>query len=614
MNARVSIFAVIVMTVFMGSVTAMLFFAGSNFPVRTAASLPADEYDTSFWNLTDAFISPLDVYNHSSSISFIEYQNESVTIHEWYFDYFSEVFNYEPVRINSVILIRQDLTGPAPAVLYLHGFDEQYEDFMQMLRELAAAGFLVMGIDQPGSGNTTGFPPLSPRTFLNVTNGPQSASLYHSVWAAARALTLLEAIPQVQANATIVAGDSMGGLVTIILSAIDPRVDGSIPMIAGGNLLNSITSGSLLNSVLVPTYYLGSTEMMNIIKWFDPLAYTRLLTRPVFMMFGTNDQFFPITSMMDTIETIKAELTLNIVPNWGHGVDLQWSDNIIRWIDSHFRNGPPLPSYSISHADEMTLQGSTVRILTEVDNVSHVFLCWRSGEPGAVWFFTELEAGEGALSKIYTGEIVPLSMGKVLFFIVFTQEDSVQISSRVYVETAGSFFFPALLVLSSIGVLLILHFNIWQPRKIHLIREIPYVIGTFLLGAGFTLPFITIRGRTGLSVLAFIELYGESFLLGGWFLPAVLAGICFVIALSAFRHRFQFRTAVLLWLPLLAVIVTLYIIFSGVYLYFGDVLSVETGIGALALMAAIPSMQILDLLLRTHLIRLQSRRDESEFQ
>jgi pimeloyl-ACP methyl ester carboxylesterase len=614
MNARASIFAVIVMTIFMGSVTAMLFFAGSNFPVRTAAALPADEYDTSFWNLTDAFISPLDVYNHSSSISFFEYQNASVTIHEWYFDYFSEVFNDEAVRINSVILMKQDLTGPAPAVLYLHGFDEQYEDFMQMLRELAAAGFLVMGIDQPGSGNTTGFPRLSPRTFLNVTNGPQSASLYHSVWAASRALTLLESIPQVQTNAIIVAGDSMGGLVTIILSAIDPRVDGSIPMIAGGNLLNSITSGSLLNSILVPTYYLGSTELMNIIKWFDPLAYTRLLTRPVFMMFGTNDQFFPITSMMDTIETIKAELTLNIVPNWGHGVDLQWSDNIIRWIDSHFRNGPPLPLYSISHTDEMTLQGSTVRILTEIDNASHVFLCWRSGEPGAVWFFTELEAGEGTLSKIYTGEIVPLSMGKVLFFIVFMQEDSVQISSRVYVETAGSFFFPVLLVLSSIGVLLILHFNIWQPRKIHLIREIPYVIGTFLLGAGFTLPFITIRGRSGLSVFAFIELYGESFLLGGWFLPAVLAGICFVIALSAFRHRFQFRTAVLLWLPLLAVIVTLYIIFSGVFLYFGDVLSVETGIGALALLVAIPAMQILDLFLRTHLIRLQSRRDESEFQ
>ena len=124
------------------------------------------------------------------------------------------------------------------------------------------------------------------------------------------------------------------------------------------------------------------------------------------------------------------------------------------------------------------------------------------------------------------------------------------------------------------------------------------MIGVFALGAGFILPFFTIQGRTGLSVLGFIELYGESFLLGGWFLPAVLTGICFIIALSAFRYRFQFRAAVVLWLPLLVVIAVLYVIFSGVFEYFGYVFPVEAGIGAFALVAAIPSMQILDRLVR----------------
>jgi pimeloyl-ACP methyl ester carboxylesterase len=614
MNSRVSVFAIIVMTVFMGSVTALLFFAGSNFPARTAAVLPEDEYDISFWNLTDVSILPLDVKNHSSSISFVEYQNESVTIHEWYFDYFSEVFNDEDVRINSVILMAQNLTVPVPAILYLHGFGEQYDDFMQMLREFAAAGFVVMGIDQPGSGNSTGFPQLNLFTFLNVTSGPQDASLYHSVWAASRALTLLETMPQVRTDAMVVAGNSMGGLATFILSAIDSRVDGSIPMISGGNFLNSLKSGSLLNSVLVPPYEIGSKEMMNVIRWFDPLAYTKLLRSPIFMMFGTNDQFFPLISMMDTIESINTELTLDIVPNWGHEVILQWSHNIIRWIDSHFRGGPPLPSYRISHTNEITLQGSGIRVLTEVENGDHVFLCWRSSEPGAVWFSTELEAGVGALSNIYTGEITPLALGKVLFFIVVMQEDSVQISSEIYVENAGSYFFPVLLVLSSMGILLLLHFNIWQPRRIHFIREIPYMIGIFLLGSGFVLPFVTIRGRTDLSVLAFIEVYGESFLLGGWFLPAILAGICFIIALSAFRHRFQFRAAVFLWLPLLAVIVFLYTIFNGVFLYFGDILSVNVGLGGLALMAAIPAMQILDILHRTYFTESLPKIDESEFQ
>ena len=212
METRISVAAVVVMVLFLGSITAMLFFAGLSFPMRTAAPPSEEDFDTSFWNITDALVSPLDVKNHSSSISDVEYQNATVSVHEWYFDYMSEIFNGEAVRINSIILTKQNLTTPTPAILYLHGFGEQYAEFMQMLREFAAAGFVVMGIDQPGSGSSTGYPSLNSFTFLNVTSGPQDSSLYHSVWAASRALTLLETLPQVLANAMVVAGNSMGGL------------------------------------------------------------------------------------------------------------------------------------------------------------------------------------------------------------------------------------------------------------------------------------------------------------------------------------------------------------------------------------------------------------------
>jgi cephalosporin-C deacetylase-like acetyl esterase len=234
METRISVAAVVVIVLFLGSITAMLFSAGLNFPQRTAAALPEEDYDPSFWNITDALASPVDVNNRSSSISDVEYQNVTVSVHEWYFDYISEVFNGETVRINSIILMEQNLTVPAPAILYLHGFGERYADFIQMLRELAAGGFVVMGIDQPGSGDSTGYPSLNSFTFLNVTSGPHDSSLYHSVWAASRALTLLETLPQVLTNATIIAGNSMGGLATFILSGIDARVDGSIPMIDFG--------------------------------------------------------------------------------------------------------------------------------------------------------------------------------------------------------------------------------------------------------------------------------------------------------------------------------------------------------------------------------------------
>jgi hypothetical protein len=308
--------------------------------------------------------------------------------------------------------------------------------------------------------------------------------------------------------------------------------------------------------------------------------------------------------MMDTVQAINADLTLNIIPNWGHEVLFEWGYNIIRWIDNHFRGGTPLPKSSVSFRNGIGLEGSTIDVEIVTEHAGKVFLCWRSSEPGAVWFFTELETEREPLFNTYAGTITPLAIGKVLFFIITMQDDSTQTSSRIFVGNAGSFFFPFLLVVSSFGILSLLRLNIWHPRKIHLVREIPYIAGVLVLSAGFLLPFITIQGRTGLSVFGFIELYGESFLLGGWFLPAVLTGICFVIALSTFRHRFQFRIAVFVWLPVLVVVIILYIIFSGVFSFFGDILSIETGVGAFTLIGAIPFMQILDRFVRNRVGKL----------
>ncbi len=83
METRVSVAAVVVMALFMGSITAMLFFAEANFPERTAAVPSEEGHDTGLWNITDASILPLDVNNHSSSISDIEYENATVSVHEW---------------------------------------------------------------------------------------------------------------------------------------------------------------------------------------------------------------------------------------------------------------------------------------------------------------------------------------------------------------------------------------------------------------------------------------------------------------------------------------------------------------------------------------------------
>ena len=70
-----------------------------------------------------------------------------------------------------------------------------------------------------------------------------------------------------------------------------------------------------------------------------------------------------------------------------------------------------------------------------------------SCEPGAIWFFTELHHKTGTLPSKYSGGITPIVGGKVLFFVIAMQDDSMRVSSKIFVGRASSFAFPLLLLL-----------------------------------------------------------------------------------------------------------------------------------------------------------------------
>ncbi len=592
---------VLLITVFLVSIIATLFTLGLHYPERRAITNPESEYDTSFWNITEATSLPLNVNNITTIIEDYDAHTEVIPIVEWYFSYESETFQGETVRINSVVLRRENTSEPSPTILFLHGYGESYSGHVVMLRELAASGFVVMGIDHPGSGNSTGFPELTPHTFLNVTNGPQDSSLYHSVWAGARAMTLLDSLSYVNDDAIVVSGNSMGAMTTFILSAIDPRVDGAVPMIAAGNLLNSIMSGSLINSVVEPSYIIDSDEMRNLIKWFDPIAYARILTQPTLMLFGSSDEFFPAISMKDTVEAINAPLTLSILPDWGHGVHESWSRIIAKWMNNQYLDGYLLPSVDVSFNEQITLQGGIISVSANVTDASKVWLCWRSGEPGAVWSISEMKESNEGNSDIYSSAIIPWTIGKVSFFVIVAQEDSIQFSSAIHTGNAGSVLFPLLLVLSSLSLLILIKKGEWRLSKEVLAREAPYSLGMFMIGSGFVLPFAAIEGRATLSVLEIIEMFGNTFHLSGWFLPFFFTSICFVLALSAYRHRVQFRVAGMLWTPMLIVLIILFIILSAVFGFFGSLVLVNIGPGGPVFLAGIILMLILDKIVRKKL-------------
>jgi pimeloyl-ACP methyl ester carboxylesterase len=596
MNQKLVAFSIAVMVSFMASAVGVLFAFGPSFPERTTAPPLESEFETGYWDLVDAYTAPLDIRNQSTTSILFDYQGESIALVEWHFDFLSESFRGRQVRINSIVLTRTNISEPRPAVLFLHGYGETYSMHIQTLRRIASEDTVVMAIDQPGSGNSTGYPSLGPRTFLNVSTGPQDASLYHSVWAAARAVTVLESLPEVDTSATSVAGVSMGGLVTFILSSIDSRVDGAVPMMSGGNFRNSITSGSLLNSVIEPSYAIGSDELDNIVKWFDPMGYIPSLTTPVLMMFGTDDQFFPLISLMDTVGAIESILTLNIVPNWGHIYHSSWTLEINKWISETFIHETS-PFVDVSYSEQASLLGGGIHVTANASTDGTALVCWRSSEPGSVWELA-LMSSTPEPNGLYSRWVLPLAPGRTLFFVLVVEDDGTRFSSSICQGTAGSILFPLGMLLSTLGIIVIVKKGVWRPDPIVFIREIPYLIGVVMIFLGMILPFLSISGRASLSLLGFLEIYGDSFLLGGWFLPAIMLGICLVLSLSAFRQSFQFRFAAMLWTPVLLILAILYVAFSGVFALFADILLVRTGIGGLLLLIAIPMMQVLDKLLR----------------
>jgi len=583
-----SVVFVLVLFTLCGSLVSMLFSLAFQYPVAETVPRSDGEYDTSFWDLTDAENTPLDILNISDTIDVFQTTEESVQLNRWEFDFYSETYNDVEIRINSVLVQRDDRIGPAPAVLVLHGYGDSYLSYIESMKKIAAAGYIVMGINGPGTGPSTLYPPLNPYTFFDISEGPESAHLYHSVWAAARAVTLLESLPFV--NSTTLLGWSMGGLETFILSAIDSRVDGSIPMIAGGNLNEPIYSGSLLNALINPTYEIASEELDLLQTYFDPIPYARMLTKPVFMLFGTNDPFFVLSGIRQTVDEITAPLALSIRPNWGHDVDLTWTDMIIRWLDEHFRAGPSYPSVSVTQSESFTGFGWTLHISASASIDMPLYLCWRTSDPGSVWAMTPM-VQDGDMFSI---DVAPTHMGKVTYFVSTLDGTYLWVTSAVREGFGASLLMPLTALLSGIGVLIIIRTTGWRLTRIHLLREVPMLTGLFMISLGLLLPFYGIIGRVQLSIVDFVEVFGYILGLGGWFLSLVVIVLCFIYSLSVNRHHLPFRLVMAVWVPLLVIITIAYIAFAGVFAITGGLASIYTGIGAYLLLFAVPVMLILE--------------------
>ncbi len=580
--------------ILIGSLIAILFSTAFSYPHALVPAGDVEEYDISFWNLDTVEDAPYNLQNISSRVRNVSYQGEQIPMLDWRFTFFSENYSGSPLRIGSILMSPTNHSEPMPSVLFLHGYGSQASDFVPMMLEFVVNGFVALAIDAPGCGQSSMTLPLNPRTLFNVTSSPQDAHIYHSVWAASRAVGLLERLEYVDDERSVVLGASMGGLQTFILSAIDGRVDAAVPIDACGNFMNSIASGSFLNTVINPAYTADSEMMARLVRWFDPIGYARQIECPVFMLFGTGDEFFPITSFISTYKEVASDVTLNIVPNSGHDLVPERNVLIRQWIHAKLTDDLDTPQFDVWHEMALSPIGYGLSVEVSTDYEGSLYAVWRTDEPGASWVATKMAPSETG----YEAVLSPTNLGSVWFFICTSPDRTPGWSSEVEVSWGGSFLFPALLLTSSLTLIFLFLNKLWRPSLRKIADELPIFVGITMLGLGLVTPFFAISGRAVLSFLDFIEIYRSVFGISGWFVPSIMIMISIIISLSLFRRDAPLKLTLVLWIPLMAVIVIMYLLFIGFFALTGGLAMIHDGIGVYLLLTAVPALIVLETWLR----------------
>ncbi len=347
-------------------------------PFRRASPFSDDFYRVDFWNLSHV----------EDDLRFrlvkVERVN-GVVVEEGFF--LSEVYGGVEIWIHCGIIHPVNVSGKLPALVFMHGYGGRWEDFKQFLIAIARKGFVVVALSAPGaSGESTEFPSDTPENIFNVSEGPQYSYFYHVAYALMRGVTLARNLSYVDSNKVGVCGVSMGGIVSTIVAAVDDRVSYAIVIVAAGNYLDSVLSGSMANG-LSPDIGVGDELTLKFLRYFDIYAYAAKVNKPVLYITATNDEFFTVVSYNDTL-TRFPNATHVLYPNSNHFGD-GWSNRAVKtvlsWLEARVkreRNYPKILSVKLES------EPYCIKLSAVVDGLSSEYkvrVYYRPRVPAARW-------------------------------------------------------------------------------------------------------------------------------------------------------------------------------------------------------------------------------------
>ena len=186
--------------------------------------------------------------------------------------------------IYGLLVLPKNVSNLMPGVVLLPGAGASKESELKLSEIIAKLGIAVLTIDQRGVGETDGGIPTLDEDFTSFTSSKEPAQ-HLMVYDALRGYDLLYSAPFVDSNHIIIAGESLGGRIAMIATAIDRNVKGTLVISSAGLGFKG-----------------GPDQMKNaFIFSIDPDHYISALTpRKIVMMHNIQDHNVPIQSALNT--------------------------------------------------------------------------------------------------------------------------------------------------------------------------------------------------------------------------------------------------------------------------------------------------------------------------
>ena len=255
--------------------------------------------------------------------------------------YENEPYRGRPTRVFAYYALPLRHAGKSPAMVLVHGGGGKA--FPEWTTIWAQRGYAALAMDLSGRGpgperHAFAGPDQGDQDkFYGLAEGEREAWPYHAIAAIMRAITFLQAQPEVDPNRIGITGISWGGYLTSLIAGLDERLKVAIPVYGCGFLHE--------NSVWKPLLDKMTPDLRA--KWvrnFDPSSYLAQAGMPMLWINGTNDFAYPLDSYQKSYRLPRGPRALRITVNMPHGHPQGWEPpEICVFADQYLRHGTPLP-------------------------------------------------------------------------------------------------------------------------------------------------------------------------------------------------------------------------------------------------------------------------------